>query len=212
MPRYIDLTLTLKDGMRGVNVDVAKKIETDGWNASTFHLYSHCGTHMDAPLHFNRDSGNNTIDELAVWRFFVDCVVVDVTEIGDKGLIKPEHLSPAAMAIKSGQGLIFKTGWSYYVGDDKYRNDLPRISKELALWCIDKNVSLLGVEPPSIADVNNQDELLEIHSLFLDKGIIILEGLSNLDELKKETVHLVALPLKVEGADGAPARVVAIEY
>lgn len=211
MPKYIDLTLNLESGMRGVSVDVARRIEKDGWNATTFHLYSHAGTHMDAPLHFDRDNGINTIDVIPVERFFVDSYLIDVSRIGDKGLILPSHLGDVIDKIKAGEGLIFKTGWSQYVGEDKFRDDLPRISKELVKWCIDKKVGLIGVEPPSIADVNNPQELTEIHALVLDAGIMIVEGLCNLEAITQEKVHLVSLPLRVKGADGAPARVVAIE-
>lgn len=211
MARYIDLTINLEHGMRGVSLSTAREISKDGWNATTFQLYSHCGTHMDAPLHFGRDNGVNTIDAIPVNRFFTDCHVINVQNIGDKGLIKVEHLGVVAQTIKAGEGLIFRTGWSQYIGDNKYRDDLPRLSKELVSWCIENKVSLLGVEPPSIADVNNIEELSEIHALVLDAGIMIVEGITNLDQLSKPKVQLVSLPIKVKGADGAPARVVAIE-
>ena len=49
----IDLTLPLTRGMRGYDFENSHTIEEHGWNASTLHIYSHAGTHMDAPLHFN---------------------------------------------------------------------------------------------------------------------------------------------------------------
>jgi kynurenine formamidase len=49
MSRVIDLTVPLKDGMRGVTFETVKELEKDGWNARMLHLYSHAGTHMDAP-------------------------------------------------------------------------------------------------------------------------------------------------------------------
>lgn len=52
--RIVDLTLTLRDGMRGVAFEQAKTISREGWNARTLHLYSHAGTHMDAPLQIGR--------------------------------------------------------------------------------------------------------------------------------------------------------------
>ena len=48
MNRIIDLTLTMRSGMRGVDWEQAKTVERDGFNARTLHLYSHAGTHMDA--------------------------------------------------------------------------------------------------------------------------------------------------------------------
>ena len=48
MPRLIDLSLSLKPGMRGVSVTPAYTVAKDGWNATNWTLYSHAGTHVDS--------------------------------------------------------------------------------------------------------------------------------------------------------------------
>jgi arylformamidase len=58
--------MTLREPMRGFKKGVAKTIGRDGWNASTLEIYSHAGTHMDAPLHF--EAGKETIDTIQVER------------------------------------------------------------------------------------------------------------------------------------------------
>ena len=70
---------------------------------------------------------------------------------------------------------------------------------------------MLGVEPPSVADVNNLEEVTRIHRILLEGGVVIVEGLANLSALTKPKVTLIALPLKIAAGDGAPARAVAIE-
>ena len=50
--RTIDLSLPINNDMSGVAITSARRLEKDGWNATTLQLYSHCGTHMDAPCHF----------------------------------------------------------------------------------------------------------------------------------------------------------------
>ena len=45
----IDLTRTLSEDVPRVTIEQLKTTEKDGWNTSMYHLYSHCGTHMDAP-------------------------------------------------------------------------------------------------------------------------------------------------------------------
>jgi len=62
MPNIVDLTLTLRPGVRGYEREPKFIMARDGWNASTLHLYSHCGTHMDAQVHF--EAGNETIDQV----------------------------------------------------------------------------------------------------------------------------------------------------
>jgi arylformamidase len=208
--RIIDLTQTLKAGIRGFSTEPAKSIEKDGWNALTLHIYSHAGTHVDAQPHF--DAGNLGIDQVPVDRFVADCWVIDLTGIQPKSLISLGHLGEVVEKIEHGDGLLLKTGWAQYITQPEiYRDGLPRLSEELVIWCINAGVKLIGVEPPSVADVNNMEELTYIHKLLLEAGITIVEGLVNLEQITQEKVLFMALPLKIENGDGAPCRAIAIE-
>jgi arylformamidase len=209
MSRIIDLTLLLAPGDKGVHIEPAKSLETDGWNATTLSLYSHCGTHMDAPVHFG--VGAQTIDTISVDNLIGPAWVADIRPVEPRALIEPRHLGTIANQFKSGESLLICTGWSEYYGQDKYRNELPRVSAELAQWCVDKKVKMLGVEPPSVADVNDIEELNTVHRILFEAGIIVVEGLANLALLSKSKVTFIALPLKIAEGDGAPARAVAIE-
>lgn len=210
MPRIIDLTLTLRPGIPGYQSEAAKTKERDGWNARTLTLYSHAGTHMDAPLHFVE--GGGTIDQLDLNKCVGPCHIISIEGLEPKALINIDHLGPVADIIAPGDRIILKTGWSKYVDNPlTYRDGLPRISEALARWMVKKQVAFIGVEPPSIADVNNLPEVTLIHEILLTAEIVIAEGLCNLDQLSQDIVELVALPLKPEGGDGCPARIIAIE-
>lgn len=207
--KIIDLTRTISEQVAGVSIDVAKTLVGDGWNASTLHLYSHSGTHMDAPLHFG--VSEQTIDRLPINRLISEAWVVDLTSIKPKEEITVDHMGALSDTLQAGQSLLFHTGWSQHHGTDRYRNELPRIGEDLALWLGKKGVNILGVEPPSVADVNNLPEVTRIHEILMKNDVIIVEGLTNMEALSKEKVTLIALPLKVKDGDGAPARVIAIE-
>lgn len=88
---------------------------------------------------------------------------------------------------------------------------MPRISIELARWLVDHQVALIGVEPPSVADVNNMAELTEVHQMLFRGGVVIVEGLANLDRLTQPEVEFIALPLNITWGDGCPVRAIAIE-
>ncbi|MHC4170949.1 MAG: cyclase family protein [Planctomycetota bacterium] len=209
MSRVIDLTLPLTSGDRGVKIELARRLETDGWNATTLSLYSHCGTHMDAPVHFG--VGAQTIDTIAVEDFIGPAWVVDVRPVEPRALIEPEDLGTVSGRFEPGDSLLLCTGWSDYNGQSRFRDELPRVSVDLARWCVDNKVRMLGVEPPSVADVNNIEELTATHRILFEGGVIVVEGLANLTSLSKPRVTFIALPLKVAGGDGAPVRAVAIE-
>lgn len=205
----VDLTLTLSNEMKGVSITEARNLAKDGWNASMLEFYSHIGTHMDAPLHF--EVNQQSIDEIPVERYITEAWVVNLAPISPKALISVKDMVPIADKIKKGQSLLLQTDWSKKVNTLAYRDELPRISKELALWLGEKGISLLGVEPPSVADVNNMDEVTEIHTILMKNDIIIVEGLTNLDQLGNDQFTLITAPLKILRGDGAPARVFAIQ-
>ena len=207
--RYIDLTQSVNNKMNGVSVESATRKSVEGWNASTLHLYSHSGTHMDAPWHF--EVNEQTIDEFPIDRFFVDTWVVDMAPVEPRQLIQVSDLGLVRDQVKKGEGIILKTDWSFRAGTEVYRDGLPRISEELAKWLGQKGISLIGVEGPSVADVNNLEEVTRIHEILLSNDIIIVEGLTNLNQITQPRVRLIALPLKVQKGDGAPARVIAVE-
>jgi kynurenine formamidase len=209
MSRIIDLTLSLEPTMRGVEFEPARVLEKDGWNAMTLHMYSHCGTHMDAPRHF--DVSGRTIDQIPLDKCMGPAWLVDLSGIKPRSLITVEDLGPHQQKIQAGDGLLIRTGWSLLANSPAYRNDLPRISLELAQWCADSKIAILGIEQPAVADVNNIEELAVVHKTLFEGGVIIVEGLANLDKIHKEKVTFMAFPLKIVDGDGAPARALAIE-
>lgn len=218
--RLIDLTLTLRHGQRGVTFETAKTIDQHGWNARTLHLYSHAGTHMDAPTHFFRDAEQvrgrsareQTIDLLPLADCFSWAWVIDLLDLAPRTEIHVSHLADVAEHFVPGESLLLRTGWSKYVDEPEiYRDGLPRIADDLAAWMVEHRVRLLGVEPPSVADVNSIDEVTRIHRILLGGGVTIVEGLTNLDAIRVQRVLFAALPLKIEGGDGCPCRAFAID-
>ena len=207
--RFIDLSLPYDDAMPGYSFESASTVAKDGWNSRNLHFYSHAGTHMDAPHHF--EAGPGTIDQYTPEQLIGRAHIADIPVSGSQRLLKPSDLGALEHDFPAGESLLLRTGWSRHLNLASYRNELPRVSKSLARWCAEKRVKMLGVEPPSVADVNNLEEVTEIHLLLLRGGVIIIEGLTNLEQIRKETVLLLAFPLKLTGGDGSPARVIALE-
>lgn len=203
----IDLTLPVRPGMRGVDVRPKFLLERDGWNAATWELYSHSGTHCDAPIHFGAHP--ITIDQMPLELFCGPAWVAHIENVQPKQLLSPSDLGAVQESFEAGGCLLLHTGWSEFVDNvEMYRDGLPRIGDELAQWCIDRKVKLIGVEPPSVADVNNLPEVTRIHRTLLGAQITIVEGLCNLDQLA-DTCDFQAFPLKLQKGDGCPVRAVA---
>ena len=209
MQHIIDLTLTIEPGMRGVELHQAKMLDRDGWNAKRLELYSHCGTHMDAPRHFLPEG--STIDKVDLAACIGPARVIDLTPVKPRELLTIQHLRGSVARIQPGDRLLLRTDWYQRHGTAEYRQELPRIHIDLAHWLVERGIALLGVEPPSVADVNHRDELTAVHRVLLSGGIVIVEGLAHLDQIQSDTVDLIVLPLKILDGDGAPARAVAIQ-
>ena len=205
----IDLTRPLEHGMPGVEFETKYTVADGGWNAQTLHLYSHTGTHMDSPMHF--DAGDQTIDQIPL----SDCIgkawIVSLEHLSPKTPITVDHLGDIAKRFQAGDALLLRTLWSHQFQDPKYyRDNFQPISEELARWMVEHQVRMVGVEPPSVADVNDLPEVTKIHKILLRGNVIIVEGLINLEKLQGETCTFGAMPLSILQGDGAPCRAFAI--
>ena len=207
--KIIDLSLAIDEKMRGVDIRPAKQLERDGWNATTLSLYSHCGTHMDAPRHFLPEG--RTLDLQPLAAVVGPAVVINLAPAAPKQLLQVSDFVAHDDWVTPGCRLLLRTDWHHRYGTAEYRDELPRISRELAHWFVERQVGLVGVEPPSVADVNDRDELTEVHQILFRGDVVIVEGLANLDQLTQRSVEFVALPMKIVGGDGSPVRAIAIE-
>lgn len=205
-----DLTHTFSKQIAGFSTTPARTIAENGWNATWLKIYSHAGTHMDAPFHF--EVSDQTIDQFQPKEIMGKAWVVKIEITQAQQLLQINDLGEVIEKFQAGDSLLLHTNWSQKIENTKsYKDHLPRISKPLARWCVKNQVKMLGVEPPSVADVNNLPEVTEIHKILLGGKVIIIEGLKNLDQIKNEAVFLIALPIKYENGDGAPTRVIALE-
>ncbi|NDV22205.1 cyclase family protein [Desulfovibrio sp. JC022] len=218
MTRLIDLTHLIHEGMLTydrpwhVQVEVSQlaHIENQGRETRRLVLGSHTGTHVDAPAHFVQSG--NTIENLSLEALIGPARIIDYSSLPGLTEISVEMLKEELGEIIP-QRIILRYDWDKYWGDEKYYTGHPYLSEHAARWLVEKGVKLVGTdaampdnpEPPA----NSPDS--PIHKILLKSKVILLEYLCNIHQLTSETVTLMALPLKVKGADGAPVRCVAYD-
>lgn len=103
------------------------------------------------------------------------------------------------------------TGWDEKYGTDEY-NSHPYLAEDAALWLAEKRVKLVGIDTPTPEvprSVRGASFDYPIHRTLLGKGVLILENIANLCALSGKRLTIGVFPVKLEGGDGAPARVVA---
>jgi kynurenine formamidase len=197
--QVIDLTLTAYHGMRGVEILPNTSLAQEGFNTTRLNLYSHAGTHADAPRHFLDDG--KTLDQVDLNKCVGPALVIDVSHKEPHSLITVADLGDRADQIEPGARVLLANGWDQHAD--------PRISRALAHWLVGRGVWLIGMEMPSVASLQDRQELTEVHQILLRGELVIVECLTNLRLLPPE-VFLIALPLKIQGGDGSPVRAAAI--
>ena len=174
----------------------------DAANVSRLEAGVHTGTHIDAPVHFIE--GARGIDSLPLEVLVGSCLVVAADPPGTA--LRPEDL-PATEATR----ILFKTRNSRHwaEGVEKFDEDFVAVGVELAEELIRRGIRLVGVDYLSVEEFRAPFEH-PVHRSLLEAGIVVLEG-CNLSAIEPGPYQLVALPLKLGGSDGAPARAILIE-
>ncbi len=77
-------------------------------------------------------------------------------------------------------------------------------------WLVeDRKINCLGTDSSGF-EVRGVDNYPN-HRLLTEAGIPVIECMNNLVELKKQRVHLIALPIPIVGLDACPIRAIAVE-
>ena len=190
-------------------VEPVGNVARDGYTIERLNCLTHTGTHMDAPYHFLEDGA--TIDHIPPEQLVGRAAVLDLRKELNGPVISAEAVRAHWPRSFAPQFVLIETGWSHLRAPTRnYLYDFPGISPDAARWVADQRVRGVGIDTLGIDPFANTK--FEAHKVLLGRGIWILEALDHLDELSEDRAYtLVAAPLKIEGASGAMARVLAWE-
>lgn len=185
VPYRRDVTCAIADG---ANLDLSSV-------TSTVHL----GAHVDAPSHYAADGVGIAARPLD--RYLGRCQVVTVQVALGCRIVPADVPSPIAAA-----RVLFRTGT--FPDPERWNTDFASLSPELVHALADQGVVLVGIDTPSI-DLQHDKALLS-HTAVFQRDLAVLEGIV-LDGVPDGVYTLVALPLRLEGADASPVRAVLID-
>lgn len=186
---------------------IDSSIEDAGFLERKITLFSHTGTHVDAPSHMM--DGGISLDRLPADRFFGRAISVDLTSVAGE-IIGMDEVTPYADLIGSIDFVLLRTGWSRYWGENAYFSGYPVLSHEAAQWLSGFALKGIGMDVISADAADSAD--YPIHKLFLNRCVVLIENLTGLDRLPRGPFWFSCLPLKFKDADGSPVRAVAILY
>ena len=175
-------------------------------NVSRISCGVHIGTHVDAPLHYVR--GAAAIDELPLAALVGPAHVFELApDIREIGPCELESLEWTSEIVR----VLFKTRNSSFWAKPKhdFHRDFTAFTVEGSRWLsARKELRCVGVDYLSVQLFN--DPSPETHRVLLRAGLALIEGL-DLSRVRPGRYGLYCLPMKLVGAEGAPARAILVE-
>lgn len=205
VPRLLDVSVPLVPGTPTYpgnpefELQPIKRIAEGGSsNVSRVVMGTHTGTHVDAPRHFFDDGAG--VDQVRLDLLMGRARVVEVTR---RGGIGEEEL--AAAGLREDLRVLLKTSNSALWNTSGFHQDYTYLTEAGARYLVAQGVKVIGVDYLSVEQFKKAGA--PAHHVLLSEGVVVIEGL-NLAEADPGMYELYCLPLRIAGADGAPARVV----
>ena len=203
--KFIDVSVPLDGNLASYpgntpfSLEAVKRIARgDSSNVSSLHMSAHAGTHVDAPRHFF-DNGLG-VDALPLEMLIGRARVIEVTS---RRGIGADELTGADLSEEV--RVLIKTHNSKLWGSPEFHRDYVGVTEAGAKHLVDHGIKLVGVDYLSVEEFRKPGA--PAHRVLLGGGTIVIEGL-NLRDVEPGVYEMFCLPLRVVGADGAPARVV----
>ncbi|MFN3651575.1 MAG: cyclase family protein [Armatimonadota bacterium] len=165
-------------------------------NVGAIRCTVHAGAHVDAPLHFLADGASAA--ELPLEPFLGPAVVADLR---GREIIRIADLEP--LDFSAAPRLLLRT--DAWPAGASFPETIPVVAEDVPAFLAGRGVRLLGVDVPSVDAIDSKT--LPNHRALAAGGICILESL-DLSRVEPGVYELIALPLRLEGADGSPVRAV----
>jgi arylformamidase len=215
MPNLIDLSIPVRHGEGRLGLEVAfstpYSFESCGWQGSSFSMFAHYATHVDAPNHFIE--GAHGIDEAPISRLMGAAAVIPLDDHAKA--IAADTLEERGRHVRRGDIAILRTGWSdRHWGQETFWKDGPYLDTSGADWLVERGVKAVVYdfsEEFAVRQPGFRGEDCPVHHRILGADIYNIEYVHRLAKINAPRCAILALPLKLAGLDGAPARVVAIE-
>ena len=195
-------------------VDVSPEAEIRGSMNTVFTMNSHVGTHIDAPRHFFPEFAS--VDEVALDRIVMrEAIVLDVSHKGPDSIITADDLEKTGVKPEPHQIPVIKTLWTDRKwGTAEFWSQMICLDPSVSEWTAERGIPAVAMdcfpEKPFWRMTLKPEERGLNHRTWLKAGIPMIQFLMNLSSIGNRFT-LVALPLRLKGMDGSPARVVGIE-
>jgi arylformamidase len=175
-------------------------------------LTSHLGTHVECPYHHNESWKD--VEALPITAFLGRCVYLNIRDVSPNSYIMPEDLERVANGrVGEGDIVILDSPYKLPPFTNQTNTEADKrllICRETAEWLRDRKVKCVGFGD-GVSIENRNEDVCPFHDVLMERDVVFLEVLKNLELLASEVFFLAYLPLPIKGLDSCPVRVAAIE-
>lgn len=204
--RLVDLSHPMEHGQDTFPSDPKLSIVSHGntrtlkYNITQIVMSSHQGTHLDAMYHFLDDG--KTLDQMPLEWFYGPVHLLRIPKNAREEITVGDFLPYENLLVPEAK-IIYETGWFRNFGNENFFEDFPSLTQEASAYLAGRNIRMLGMDTPTPSR-----DWYEVHHILLKKEIVIVESLTNLDQVPSEFTF-IGFPLNLKGRDGSPIRAVA---
>ncbi|MBD2412452.1 cyclase [Nostoc calcicola FACHB-389] len=220
LSHVIDLDIPQWPGDPPVEFETVAELNNDGYYLRRFSLGEHSATHINAPNSFSSHSIG--IDQYPAQSLVVPAVVIDIREAVkenfDYALAIADILAWEEIygEIPNNCVVILNTGWqkkwfdknAFFNQDAEGVSHFPGFGSDATQFLLEqRKITGVGIDTHGVDP--GQDNSFATNRLVLEQPRIVLENLTNLDQLPPKGSTLAIGILRLRGGSGCPVGVLA---
>ena len=205
MSRIVDLSTPIRAGHFRWPTEqrLAKSFANgDFAQATAISVSCHAFTHLDTPRHF--DPEGYTTDGLRLDQTMGPGAVVDVSHVGPNAPIHADDVARSGAHVREGDIVLLRAGWDLHesIETPEFWTRAPWVEPDAAEWLYERGIKAIGYDFPQdkcirnlvLGDRTPEPEENVTHQILLKRGVIMMEYLCNMSEVRSARPDVVALP------------------
>ncbi len=210
------ITEAQKELLRTEGMTLSNNLVVNGRSMiSILSILVHNGTHIDAPRHMLEKG--YPVDQIPLTQLAKEGVLIDLPNKGANSSVSVKDIQDTGVQLGPNRIPVINTGWTEKMwGKPVFWEQMPYVEPGVGEFMVRKGVPALALDIfPEKAlwrgvKLDPGENWVANHIALLEKGIPMIQFVTNLSQIGNNRFVLVALPLKIKGADASPARVIAL--
>ena len=219
-PSKVDVVAAITDAqkeqLRAESMTLNSNIAVNGRSMiSVLSILVHNGTHIDAPRHMLEKG--SPIDQMPLGQLVKEGVLINLPNKGPNSVVTVKEIEESGVELGPNRIPIIHTGFTEKTwGKPEFWTQMPYLEAGVGALMASKGVPAVALdvfpEKPLWRGVKLDPGEVWVanHLALFEKGIPLIQFVTNLSQIGTNKFLLVALPLKIKGGDASPARVVAL--